>query len=118
MLFRPALIVALTLLLGGCGPNVRVTRLSEMYPPRQGGVEVAVSSLMAPLCPFEEVGLVTVRETLGLNGNAVLEAMKQEALRLGGDALFRLRQIPRSPKEGARGLSATVVRFTVEGCQR
>ncbi len=110
--------VALTLSLSGCGPNVHVTPLSGAYPPRQDGTEVTVSSLVTPECPFEEVGLVTVRETLDVNGEAVLEAMKQEARRLGGNALLRLRQVPRSPKDGARGLSATVVRFTEEGCQR
>ena len=111
---RACLAVVATVTLLGCGLKIRTTPLSGPYPPRPADAEVLVWSVAIPECPFEEVGLLTVREGYNASGPAVLVGMKQEARRMGGDALIGLRPAP----GGERGLYATVVRCSSPECRR
>ena len=117
MSIRACLAVAATVTLLGCGLSIRTTPLSGPYPPRPADAEVLVWSVDIPECPFEELGLMTVREGYGARGPAVLVGMKREARRMGGDALIGLR-FASSRSGGRPGLSATVVRFSSAECRR
>jgi hypothetical protein len=101
----------------GCGPSIQSTRLAPDRQVRTTPAEIRTASMALPECPFEELALITVRETFDFHGPAVLTVMKEEAARMGGDALIGLTQVPRAPKVGSKGLSATVVRFTSDGCR-
>jgi len=123
-LHRPLLLLAIASLgcvppacLMGCGPNIRSVRLAPDRPVRAVPSEIRVTSVDVPQCPFEEFALIVVRETMDVHGDAVLEFMKGEAARMGGDAFIGLEQVPQAPKIGARGLSATIVRFSSESCR-
>lgn len=117
MSIRACLTVTATVALLGCGLRVGTIPLSGPYPPRPAAAEVLVWTVDIPECPFEELGLTTARAGLGVRSVEVLVAgMKQEARRLGGDALVGLRAAPRR-EGGAWGYSATVVRFSNEECR-
>ena len=72
MSIRACLGVAATVTLLGCGLSTWTTPLSGPYPQRPADAEVRVWSVAIPECPFEEVGLITVREGIGARGPAVL----------------------------------------------
>ena len=110
------LVVAATLWLAGCGPSIRLTQLAPAHPSLPPEAEIMVSSVGIPECPFEELGLVTVRRNE--DGSVLLEVMKSEARRIGGHALVGLEAVPRVPDHAAAGLTATIVRFTDATCQR
>ncbi len=116
MSVRACLAVATTVTLLGCGLSIGTTPLSGPYPSRPADAEVLVWSVAIPECPFEELALITVREGIDSHGLA-LGGMKQEARRMGGDALIGLRPAFRR-HEGEPGLTATVVRFSSAECRR
>ncbi len=72
-------------------------------------------SVGVPQCPFEELELVTVWESLDVHGDAMLFWMKDEARRVGGHALLGLREIYKDEGKD-RGLTATVVRYSEPDC--
>ena len=114
---RAQLTVLATFALAGCGPNIQTFALSEPYPARGPAEPIVVSSVAIPECPYEELGLVTVRETFDVHGPAILEAVKDEARRLGGDAVLGLTPVHKVKGRGGDGLTGTVVRFTDPECR-
>jgi len=101
----------------GCTPNIRTVRMTEPYPPRPASAEIGVWSVDLPGCPFEELGLVTATEDLFSHDGQFLDALKDEAREMGGDALIGLRDFYKPDGGDASwALSATVVRFTDADC--
>lgn len=127
--WRLAEVALLCLILGilaGCGPRVRSAQFGEQPAPREGGPPIQVLSTKLPECPYEELGLVRVEKGHGLTSlQAMLDAMRDRARRMGGDAVVGVGHI--SAVEGsvsagtvttAGGLAGTVVRYTDAACMR
>lgn len=121
-------IIVLTAALGvfGCGPAVRSTPFNT-FPERPPEHPVQIYSTRMPSCDYEEVGLVSARQRYRwfTSMSEVLEALKQRARAMGGDAVVGVAE--RSEVSGSGGeegvtvssspvLSGTVVRFTETGC--
>jgi hypothetical protein len=120
-------LLCLTLsIVAGCGPRVRSARFGEQPAPREGGPPTQVFSTKLPECPYEELGLVRVEKGHGLTSmQAMLDAMRDRARRMGGDAVVGVGHI--SAVEGsvaagsvttAGGLAGTVIRYTDSACMR
>jgi hypothetical protein len=120
-------LLCLTLnIIAGCGPRVRSARFGEQPAPREDGPPIQVFSTRLPECPYEELGLVRVEKGHGLTSlQAMLDAMRDRARRMGGDAVVGVGHI--STAEGGAtagsvttgaGLAGTVIRFTDAGCIR
>ncbi|MEM7415433.1 MAG: hypothetical protein AAF389_08050 [Gemmatimonadota bacterium] len=101
--------------MAGCGLHMTTTEIARPYPPLPSSAPVAVMSVGIPQCPFEELQLVTVFETLDVFGDDMLLAMKDEARRVGGHALVGLREVYVDDDDD-RGLTATVVRYLEPDC--
>ena len=103
-----------------CSPVVQSTRLGPAYPSRPPESDILVFSVRTPECAFEEIALITAENEPALKFIGVVEpldAVQNQARRLGGHALIGLTQLP--PAEGFRGgLRGTVIRFLQESCQR
>lgn len=103
------------LVMAGCGLHMTTTEIARPYPSLPPSTPIAVMSVGIPQCPFEELQLVTVFETLDVFGDDMLAAMKDEARRVGGHALVGLREVYVDDDDD-RGLTATVVRFVEQDC--
>lgn len=119
-------IVALGVALGliGCGPAVRSTPF-ETFPPRPAEHPIAIYSTKTPECAYEEVGLVSARRryALVISMSDVLEALKERARAMGGDAVMGVSEGAEVAGSGedvtsAPVLSGTVIRFREEDCTR
>lgn len=117
-----ALGVALSLI--GCGPAVRSTPF-ETFPPHPADHPIGIYSTKTPECPYEEVGLVSARRryALVMSMSDVLEALKERARAMGGDAVMGVSEGAEVSGDGedvtsTPVLSGTVIRFTEEECTR
>jgi hypothetical protein len=116
------------ILLVACGPAVQSAPFHSV-PPRPADHQIVLFSTKLPTCPYEEVGLVTGHRRHGFNSyESVLEAMKDRAREMGGDAIVALSQ-QQTVNGGtvvgkavsintSEGLSGTVIRFTESSCTR
>lgn len=119
--------IALAMVLGlaSCGPAVRSTPFNA-FPARPAEHPIRIYSTQKPDCRYEEVGLVSARRRFAwlVSMSEVLEALKQRARAMGGDAVLGVSE--RSEVSGGGQdlatvssepvLSGTVVRFTENGC--
>ena len=102
---RTALALAAALFLSGCA-SLRAEHVLTGQPlaPSGGAVRVVMEGAPSP-GPFTEIAVVTATGTLGYASlPSVLEALKSEAARLGGDAVIRVRY-----DRGTSGATATGV---------
>lgn len=97
----------------GCaGTAARVTPLGPVYPARPADAPVAIFVTTRPSCEYEEIAVLGVGDNWHADGDDLINRLKEEARRLGGDALVGLHEgMGRS-----RALSATVVRYSDEAC--
>lgn len=109
---RVLLLVALVVL-AGCGPATRNVRLSPTTrDPAPEAVPIQLFSATVPRCPFEDIGIISSQGRDFTTGSAVLEGLRREARRLGGDAVVQVRFV------GEGILSGTVIRFTTPDCRQ
>ena len=108
-------VLAVVWVAAGCGVRMHTTELARPYRPLHPSTPIAVMTVGVPACPFEELELVTVFETFDVYGDDILDAMKEEARRVGGHALVGLREVYVDEGDD-RGLTATVVRFVEPDC--
>jgi hypothetical protein len=103
----------------GCTAATRATSFAE-HPPRPPGHEIVIYRTAVPERPFEEIGIVSSRQrNKFISMQAVLESLKEEARRMGGDAIIGLTES--NEAQGFVGdtgmldrdpvLSGTVIRF-------
>jgi hypothetical protein len=125
---RSSFIPLAALLFAACGASVHSARFVTR-DPRPPGQEVIVYSSKLPECAYEEIGVVTGSPRTGFTSmQDVLEAVRERARKLGGDAIVGLgpaRHVSGASVVGETisidsktSLSGTVVRFTDEGCRR
>jgi hypothetical protein len=125
-LIELALLCLILSIVVGCGPRVTSARFGEQPAPREDGPPIQVFSTKLPECPYEEVGLVRVEKRHGMTSmQAMLDAMRDRARRMGGDAVVGVGHT--SAVEGgaaagtvttAAGLTGTVIRYTGAACMR
>ncbi len=104
------LLPLVVLVLIGCGPATQGIRLT---PPAatSGEPPILLFSATQPRCPFQDVGIITSQPQDFTSEPLVLEGLRREARRLGGDAVVHVRFV------GEGILSGTVVRFTSADCK-
>lgn len=109
-----------------CSPAVRSTQFAPA-PARAADHPIRVYQQTRPQCPFEELGSVSSRKrNKFVSMDAVMEAMRDRARKMGGDALVGLTEADEARGAVAIGagialdrdpvLSATVIRFTDPDC--
>lgn len=117
--FNLSVILLLLVTICGCTPATRATRFST-YPPQSPGHEIKIYRTTLPDQPYEEIGLVSSRQrNKFISMEAVLESLKEEARKMGGDAIIGLTE--NNETQGFVGdtgildrdpvLSGTVIRF-------
>jgi hypothetical protein len=116
-------------IVASCGPVVKTSRLSDSaYQPKAENEPIKVYVENFPECPFEELAIV-VASTGAFSGdlNSFVPAMKNEARKLGGDALLLKISIESATgyvevSPGVVGSakgdrqSATIIKFTEADC--
>lgn len=107
---RMSLLLAIVLV--GCSPAIRSIELA----PNSRAVSVGTSpirlySAVLPRCPFEDVALITSQPRDLTSSPRVLDGLRAEAIRLGGDAVVNVRYLEEAV------LTGTVIRFTTPGCK-
>lgn len=117
MSLRGLTALSLSLVLAGCGVQMRTTQLSRAYRPLPHDAQIQVSSVGMPQCPFEELALVTIKESLDVRGEQMIWAMEDEARRLGGHAIVQLRQVWFDDDDDQQGLSGTIIHYTDPSCR-
>jgi hypothetical protein len=103
----------LMLLSMGC-VTTTVARLSPArYESRSSEAPVPLYSSQLPTCPFEEVAIVKARrETWLVSTGATVDALRNKARQMGGDALVQLGFGTNSD------VTATVIRFQRDDCRQ
>jgi hypothetical protein len=120
--------VMIALTMTACGPKIREARFRPA-PPRTPPEQVAVYQASRPGCQFEELGTVTVeKRNAFVSSQEMLNAMRQRAARMGGDALLGLAEgsvvgalVPVGDLVAVANrqtFSATVIRFLSLDCRR
>jgi ABC-type sugar transport system substrate-binding protein len=121
--------MTLTALAGvtGCGPAVQSTPFAVLSP-QSTDRPVAIYSTKSPECAYEEVGLVSARQRSSWFNSMtdVLDALKERARAMGGDAVIQVSEGREVSGGGSNGgnvssdavLSGTVIRFTEADCTR
>jgi hypothetical protein len=102
---KSILVLAAALVLAGCG-TLRAEHVltGEPRPPVTSEIRVVMDGAPSP-GPFAEIAIVTATGTLELASlPEVLEALKAETARVGGDAVIRVRY-----DRGTSGATATGV---------
>jgi hypothetical protein len=101
----------LAMVIAGCGP---ATRSIELAPSSRtapvGTSPTRLYSAVLPRCPFEDVALITSQPRDLTSSPRVLDGLRSEARRLGGDAVVQVRFLEEDV------LTGTVIRFTTPGC--
>lgn len=101
------------LFVAGCGPATDHVRLAPTpLEPSPETTAIALYSATLPRCPVDDVGLITSQPRNFNSAATVLEGLRREARRLGGDAVVQVRFV------GTRVLSGTVVRFRTPDCRQ
>ena len=122
--------------LSACSPTVYGTAFVSL-PPKEPDSVISVYEATSPACLFEEIGMLTspFNKWVSIDGGLtfrrnltmekVLDAFRDEARELGGDALITpvslrsLEGVDQSSSADSNGfLSAIVIRFTDPECQR
>ncbi len=120
-------VILLTLILtlvSGCSPDIRTT-VFQHNPSKHVNAPIKIFRFKSPQCNFEEVGIVNSRQRNKLiSMNEVMESLRIEARRLGGDAIIGLNEtnpihnidtqygtLDRDPV-----LSGTIIKFTDATC--
>ena len=103
----------IALAVAGCGPATQSVRLSPTtLVPTPEASPIRLFSAALPRCPFQDIGLITSQRSGDLTSSAaVLDGLRIEARRLGGDAVVHVRFV------GEGILSGTVIRFTSPDCK-
>ena len=101
------------LALFGCATTTHVVRSSPTtYESKPGSSPVQLYSAQLPSCPFEEIGLVKARREYNIVPNAaVVDALRDKARELGGDALVGVSFVSDDD------LAGTVIRFKQDDCR-
>jgi len=102
---KPSLVIAAALLLSGCA-TLRAEHMLTGRPlaPTAGEVQVVMEGAPVPGA-FTEIAIVSATGTLMYASlPSVLDALKAEAAKVGGDAVIRVRY-----DRGANGATATGV---------
>jgi hypothetical protein len=129
---------AFVLVLTACGPATRTTILKDKLPaPKPADAPIRVyTEQQRPACPFEELAVVAAsdRAKPAITEDDLLESLREQARKVGGDAIAglssedRLRRVSGHPEATYSGLvptattkvthtvSGTVVRFTDPKC--
>ena len=106
------LLPLVVLILAGCGPATGSVRLTPtVAAPTSETTAISLYSSTQPRCPVQDVGLITSQPRDFTSEAMVLEGLRRQARRLGGDAVVHVRFI------GEGILSGTVVRFTSPDCR-
>ena len=96
----------------GCMPATRSIELAPSSANAPVGANpIRLYSAALPRCPFEDVALITSQPRDLTSSPRVLDGLRSEARRLGGDAVVNVRFL------GETVLTGTVVRFTAPGCK-
>ena len=117
------------LTLVGCVPAVNTVYLApERYPARPADHPIVLYSNKAPECPYEEIGIVTSRQrNKFISMQEVTESLRQEARKMGGDAVIGLTLSEQHMGAVVTGssiavdhdpvLKGTVIRWTKKDCR-
>jgi hypothetical protein len=121
-------LIAVTLLIS-CGPTITLQRLNtQQYLEKPPDTPIAVFYTKPPKCPYDELGITKATEgAFAGDETTFIEAMKNKAREVGGDALL-LNQV-NSNNAGYVALapgvissvnestqSATIIRFKNSDC--
>ncbi len=108
---KKALIFAIAA--AGCGPETQSVRLSPtVLDPTPAASPIHLFSATLPRCAFQDIGLITSKRSGDLTSSAaVLDGLRDQARRLGGDAVVNVRFVD----EGVLG--GTVIRFASPDCK-
>lgn len=102
----------LILIAAGCGPATENLRLTPtVLTPAAETAPIRLYSATQPRCPVEDVALITSQARDFTSEPKVLEGLRQEARRLGGEAVVQIRFLRQTV------LTGTVVRFTNPDCK-
>ncbi|HUP90186.1 MAG TPA: hypothetical protein VM100_12575 [Longimicrobiales bacterium] len=120
-------LLSAALLLSACGPAVQSGRYSAAPLPPSND-EVTIYSTRLPSCAYDEVGMDRVEKRTGFTSlQSMIDAMRDRARNMGGDAVVRL--IPTGRTEHAStdpvtqvitndtGLTGVVVKFKDASCR-
>jgi hypothetical protein len=122
-------LLALILFTISCAPTIEMQRLNnQQYLAKPSDAPITVFYTKAPKCPYDEIGVVKATEgDLAGGRNTFIEAMKNKAREVGGDALL-LNQVTSSnagyvaftpgliaPLD-VESQSATIIRFKNTDC--
>lgn len=116
-------------LLTACAPHVRSVSFNGVHDPRPDTHPIRIYSTRPPECPYDELGMVHARQAVlavGTPMEAILDALRTRARRMGGDAIVGLAQAVNTETgasagptlRASEGLSGTVIRFTRPDCDR
>jgi len=108
-----------------CSPATRSTKF-QSYEPTSQSQDIKIMRTKIPVCDYEEVGIVNARKrNVFVSMEEVIESLKDEARKMGGDALIGLsedNQIVMVTEHGVVArktvLTGTVIRFTDRGCMQ
>lgn len=123
----PRTILPLLLLMTACGARVGAARFRE-FPARPDNHEILVFQTLKPECSYVEVGtVVAARPDVFVSPQKALDAMKEKAREMGGDALVGLTNSETITggtvsgndvsMTGTPRFTATVARFKDDACR-
>lgn len=76
------------MLLTGCSPGVRSARFED-FAPKPSDHAIRLYSESRPECTFREIGMVRItKRTIFVSIDEVTAALREEARRMGGDAVI------------------------------
>lgn len=90
----------------------------EDVPPRPNDYEISFFSAKIPQCQFVEIALVRVTSQLFVSKTELIDALKNRARELGGDAIVNLATfVEQGEKLDRLGYTGTIIRFTENDCR-
>jgi hypothetical protein len=105
-------VVLVALLSLGCVTTTVVRLSPTKFEPRPAQTPIAVYGSQRPSCAFTEIAIVKARrETWMASRDAALDALRNRARQLGGDAVVNL------AFDDSDALTGTVIRFKDEDCK-
>ena len=106
--------IALVSLLGfGCATTAVVRLSPAKYESRPAETPIALYSSHQPTCAFTEIAIVKARrDTWLVSRDAVLDALRNKARQLGGDAVVRV------GFDENDAITGTVIRFEGQDCRQ
>jgi len=111
--------------LTGCSPSVRTITFQKL-PPKSDDTQIKIFRVKMPQCNFEEIGIVhSCKRNRFISMEAVVNSLRVEARKMGGDALIDLNETNRIHQINKYGkiirdpvLSGTVIKFTDPNCRQ